>query len=147
MSASHAATLAAIACAALALGGCDDERADRGPAQSETRELDSFDSIEMEGAAKLEITVGEPVSVVVTGREASVRRVETHVRGDTLHIKSKPKDWFIGNGMPRITLQIKLPKLESLRLEGGNDVVLTAVKRRSGLPVRRTSRRRAGWTS
>jgi hypothetical protein len=125
MSASQAATFAAIACAALALSGCDHDRSDRGPVQSETRDLGSFNSIEMKGAAKLEIVVGEPVSVVITGRESAVRRVETHVRGDTLHIKSKPRDWIIGAGTPHITLQIKLPKLESLRVEGGNDVELS----------------------
>jgi hypothetical protein len=74
------------------------------------------------GAAKLEITIGEPLAVVVNGHEQAVRRVETRVSGDTLHIKSRPKDWLIRNNNSRLTLQITLPRLESLQLEGGNDV-------------------------
>jgi hypothetical protein len=112
---------AAIAGLALLLGGCG-ERTERGPLVSETREVESFDAISVAGAAKLEITIGEPLAVVVNGHEQAVRRVETRVSGDTLHIKSRPKDWLIRNNNSRLTLQITLPRLESLQLEGGNDV-------------------------
>ena len=77
----------------------------------------------MEGAAKLEITIGEPAALVlISGHEKAVSRVETDVSDGTLHIKSRPKDWLIRNNNARLTLQIKLPRLESLQLEGGNDV-------------------------
>jgi hypothetical protein len=112
---------AAIAALTLLLGGCG-EHTDSGPLISETREVDSFDAISVEGAAKLEITIGEPLAVVVNGHEQAVRRVKTDVRDGTLHIKSRPKDWLIRNNNARLTLQITLPRLDSLRLEGGNDV-------------------------
>lgn len=117
----HPVMAAIVGAAALLLGGCGNH-GDNGPTISETLEVDSFDSIDIDGAARLEITIGEPVSVVIRGSEKSVRRVETKVDGDTLEIKSRAKDWIIRNENARLTFQITLPRLESLRLEGGNDV-------------------------
>ena len=114
-------TFAALAVSALLLGGCS-ERTERGPSISETRDVAAFDAIAVEGAAKLVITIGEPLAVVIDGHEQAVHRVETAVRGDTLHIKSRPKDWLIRNYNSRLTLRITVPRLTSLRLEGGNDV-------------------------
>ena len=119
----HSTILVALAGAALLLGGCG-ERSESGPMITETRDVDSFDAIAVKGAAKLEITIGGPVSVVIKGHEKAVRRVETSVSGDTLRIKSRPKDWLIRNNNARLTLQITLPRLQSLNLEGGNDVLL-----------------------
>ena len=113
--------MAAIVGAALLLSGCGNH-GDNGPTVTETLAVDSFDSIDIDGAARLEVTIGEPASVVIRGSEKSVRRVETKVRGETLHIKSRAKDWVIRNDNARLTFQITLPRLESLRLEGGNDV-------------------------
>ncbi len=123
--------LGALTVAALLLGGCGD-RSDRwrdpGPAVTERREVESFDSIDMEGAAKLEITIGEPVSVQISGSEKAVGRMETHVSGNTLHIKGRARDWVISDNNSRLTVQITLPRLESLELEGGNDVRLTGLR-------------------
>lgn len=111
--------------AMLALTGCEDSEVDAGSITSERRDLSDFDSIEIEGAARLEVIVGEPQSVVVEARREVINRVKTDVHGDTLHIRSKPKDWFIVNGRPRVTVKVTVPALESLRLEGGNDVRLS----------------------
>jgi hypothetical protein len=81
----------------------------------------------MEGAARLEIAVGSAESVTVEAREEIIDRVRTEIRGDTLHIRSKPKDWFISDGRPRVTVKITLPALEYLKLEGGNDVRLSGL--------------------
>lgn len=112
---------AALAGVALLLGGCG-EPTERAAVISETREVDSFDAISVAGASRLEITIGEPVALVVTGHERAVRRVEIEVSDGTLHIKSRPKDWLVRNNNARLTLQITLPSLRSLQLEGGNDV-------------------------
>jgi Putative auto-transporter adhesin, head GIN domain len=124
MTAAHAARPLLVVAFALALSACDDDARPVGPVSSETRPVDSFDSIDMEGAARLEITVGKEESVVIEGRERMIARVKTDVRGDTLHIESKPKDWFISNGRPRITIKVTVPRLASLKVEGGNDVRL-----------------------
>ncbi len=116
--------LGALVALAL-LAGCGDGGhdvgADGGAVVSERRDVQSFDSISLEGGAKLEIKIGEPLSVLVTGNEKSVARTETSVSGGTLHIKNKARDWVIRNNS-RLTVQITLPKLDSLELEGGNDV-------------------------
>lgn len=113
--------MAAIVGAVLLLSGCGDH-GDSGPAVTETLDVDSFDSIDVDGAARLEITIGQPASVVIRGSEKTVRRIEAKVSGDTLHIKSRAKDWIIRNDHARLTFQITVPRLESLKLEGGNDV-------------------------
>jgi hypothetical protein len=113
--------MAAIVGTALLLSGCG-HHGDNGPMTTETPKVESFDSIDIDGAARLEITIGHPAAVVIRGSEKSVRRVETEVKGDTLHIKSRAKDWIIRNDNTRLTIQITLPRLKSFRLEGGNDV-------------------------
>jgi hypothetical protein len=121
-----AGLLLIVACAGL-LSSCDhgDDRRSRGPSRTETRNLGSFDSVDMRGAARLEITVGQPESLVLEGRASSIERVETEVRHDTLFIESKPRDWFMSSNRRRITVRISVPRLESLQVEGGNDVRLT----------------------
>jgi hypothetical protein len=120
----HAARPLLVVAFALSLSACDDEARPAGPISSETRPVDSFDSIDMEGAARLEVTIGKQESVVIEGRERMIARVETDVRGDTLYIESKPKDWFISSGRPRIIIKVTVPRLDSLNVEGGNDVRL-----------------------
>ncbi|MET0535491.1 MAG: DUF2807 domain-containing protein [Steroidobacter sp.] len=113
----------AIVGAALFLSGCGrNGGGDDGPTITEKLDVEAFDAIEIKGAARLEITIGEPLSVVVSGRENAVRRVETRVSGDTLRIRSRARDWAIRDGVSRLTFQITMPRLESLELEGGNDV-------------------------
>ena len=128
MKADRAAGLLMLVAGAGLLSACDDRddrRANMGPSRSETREVGSFDSIDMSGAARLEITVGRPESLVLEGRAASIEGVETEVRHKTLYIESKPRDWFMSNNRRRITLKITVPRLDSLQVEGGNDVRLT----------------------
>lgn len=116
--------------AVVLLTGCGDRSdwgGDKGPVVSERREVKAFDSIEMEGAARLEITIGEPLSVQLSGHEKAVRRMETEVRGNTLHIKGRARDWVIRDNNSRLTVQITVPRLESLEIEGGNDVRLVGL--------------------
>lgn len=115
------AGMVAIVGAALLLSGCGDH-GDDGAIITETLKVESFDSIDVDGAARLEVTIGEPASVVVRGSEKSVRRVESRVSGNTLHIKARIRDWVIRNDRARLTFQVTMPRLQSLRLEGGNDV-------------------------
>ena len=116
-----------LSLAVCLLVGCDHRKDAGGPVTTETREVADFDSIEMEGAARLEITVGAKESVIVEAHDDIIARVKTEVHGDTLHIRSKPKDWFIADGKPRVTIRISVPELESLEVEGGNDVRLSGI--------------------
>ena len=64
----------------------------------------------MSGAARLEITVGKPESLILEGRAASIERVDTEVRHNTLFIESKPRDWFMSSNRRRITVRISVPR-------------------------------------
>ena len=79
----------------------------------------------MEGATRLEVTIGAPVAVEVEGRELFLKRLQTQVEGNTLHITSAKKDWVSIGTSPRLTIRIHVPKLASLQVQGGNDVHLT----------------------
>ena len=127
MNADRAARLLLMVTCAGLLSSCDDgdDRRARGPARTESRDVTAFDAIDMRGAARLEITVGKPESLVLEGRAGSIERVETSVSHNTLYIESKPRDWFMSSNRRRITVKISVPRLESLQVEGGNDVRVT----------------------
>jgi hypothetical protein len=120
--------LGGLVAMALLLSGCGEgsEGGNRGPAVSERRDVGPFDTISLEGAAKLEIKIGEPLSVQISGNEKTVARTETSVSGSTLHIKNRARDWTMRNNA-RLTVQITLPRLQSLEVEGGNDVSLAGL--------------------
>lgn len=120
--------LSGLAAVALLLGGCGEghDGGNRGPAVSERRDVGPFDAISLEGAAKLEIKIGEPLSVQISGNEKTVARTETNVSGNTLRIKNRARDWTM-RGNARLTVQITLPELHSLEVEGGNDVSLAGL--------------------
>ena len=108
--------------ALMVLSGCSEKG---GPLQTETRELAAFEAIDMEGAARLEISVGSPRSLEVEAPAEVLERLETEVRDNTLYIESRVKNWLPSQGRPRVTFRIALPKLASLKLGGGNNVILT----------------------
>jgi hypothetical protein len=118
---------AAVGLSAVALlSGCDHKSEfSTGPVRTETRNVGKFDSIEVNGATRLEITVGAPASVVVEGRERFLERLDTEVHGDTLRIKTRKKDWVSIGTSPRLIVRVTLPVLKELEVEGGNDIELT----------------------
>ena len=109
----------------LALTGCGDRHVDRGPMVTETRDVGSFDSIAVRGAARIIVRVGTTQSVTIEGPEKSVRSLTTDVDGDTLYIRSSRKDWVFGSGESRLVVNVALPSLDELRLEGSNDARLS----------------------
>jgi hypothetical protein len=117
-------SIALLLPAAMLLSACHDPRAKGAPMTTEEREVEPFKSIEMRGDARLEIAVGKEESLMLQGRSGYIRRISTSVRGDTLYIRSKRRDWLWTDGDPRVTIRITVPELESLRLRGGNDVQL-----------------------
>src|SRR4051794_8721699 len=101
----------AVATVVLTLSACGDSDIRTGPVRNETRELGDFQALEVEGATRLEVTIGSPVHVEVEGRDPFLKNLTTEVRGDTLHIESKRRDWISIGTSPRITLRITVPKL------------------------------------
>lgn len=125
MSPRLAASAVAFSAVAL-LAGCDNQSEfSTGPVRTETRNVGEFDSIEVNGATRLEITVGAPASVVVEGRERFLERLDTEVHGDTLQIRTRKKDWVTIGTSPRLVVRISVPTLKELEVQGGNDIELT----------------------
>jgi|GEM_PF-994343 len=128
MSKRHLLPAAALMLAFVAAAGCDSREFDAGPKRTETRNVGSFDSIDLDGSARLLVTVGESKSVSVAAPASVIEHVTTEVEGDTLHIRTRAKDWVWVNGGPRIEIAVSVPQLKGLRVQGGNDVRMQGFK-------------------
>ena len=116
----------AVTAVAMLLAACGDEGPiSTGPLRTETRTVGDFDSIDVNGATRLTVTVGVPASLEVEGRDPFLSRLQTEVHGDTLHIRIQRKDWIGIGTSPRLNVRIGVPKLEDLEIQGGNDVRLS----------------------
>jgi hypothetical protein len=107
------------------LSGCEDQHDDAGPMRTESRKVEAFEQIVIDGDAELKIQVGASEAVSIRGYERALERTKTEVRDATLYINTRRKDWIFREGRPRINLTISLPKLTSLNLKGGNSVRIT----------------------
>lgn len=87
-------------------------------ATTETRELDSFDSIKVGGAVELMIQFSEETRVQVTAPDGDLEKVKTNVSGDTLVINTRG-DLF-DHGHYRV--DVTLPLLERLDASGATEV-------------------------
>ena len=110
---------------AVLLSACEDDHFDMGPVRSEAREVHDFNAVDMDGDGRIEIVVGSPASLTLEGRDVVLQRTEAEVRQGTLYIKNKRRDWIMASGAQRLLLRITVPSLQSLKLDGGNDVRLT----------------------
>jgi len=128
MSMRHPLPAAALMLAFVAASGCDSHEFDAGPKRTETRNVGSFDSIDLDGSARLLVTVGDSKSVSVEAPASVIDRVTTEVEGDTLHIRTRAKDWVWINGRPRVEIAVSVPQLKGLRVQGGNDVRMQGFK-------------------
>lgn len=109
---------AAFAGVLALLSGCNEHH---GPVATETRPLTGFSAIDLEGAARVQITVGAPNALELEGPADILERIRTEVRGDTLVIDSRLRVW-LRNTSARVTLRISTPELKALRLGGGNEI-------------------------
>jgi hypothetical protein len=121
----HYARLALAMTALAVLSACGRGDIGTGPMKTEQRQVGDFDAISVQGATRLEITVGKSPTVEVEGRELFLDRLVTDVRERTLHITSTKKDWVTIGTSPRVTVRIAVPSLARLEVQGGNDIRLT----------------------
>lgn len=95
---------------------------------SESREVDSFTRVSLDGSSDVEIEVGGDQSVTVSARNQEVlERVKTEVRDGTLHISHRGRH-FINFGDTRIKVTIRIPNLEGVELDGSGDLTARGVK-------------------
>lgn len=103
------------------LAGC--ERVD-GPATTQTRGVDAFQSIEFRGAGTLDVLVGERQSLVVEGSETTLEGLATEVRNGKLVIESRGRFWERGG---RLKVRATLPQLNALTLNGAGEISVTGL--------------------
>jgi hypothetical protein len=99
---------------------------------TETRSFADFDRVVFRGVGDLDITQGDQAEITIKGREDIVSRIETEVKGTTLHIELK-KDWIRWTDLNfesrRIFYNLSLKKLKGLDHSGAgvieSDQILT----------------------
>jgi hypothetical protein len=93
------------------------------PAAADTRALSGFDAINASGNYRVDVSVGEAYSIVVTGADAA--RIRTRLDGDTLKIEPMRRSWF-GNPRYDATVRVTLPRLEGVAASRGMSMTATA---------------------
>lgn len=111
------------ALAALALAGC--QAADTGPSSAEDRPVTAFQSIELKGAAQLDILVGPAPSLSITGSQSARTAFTTGVDGDRLVLESHSSFWKPNLG--RIIVRVTLPQLRALKVSGAGEITANGI--------------------
>jgi hypothetical protein len=108
----------------LVLTAC--QRQDEGAAVTQTRGVDAFHSIEVRGAARLDVLVGPQQSLVVEGSSTGLERLRTEVRNGRLVIESRG-GWLWSQASTRLRVRITVPQLRALELNGAGDISLSGL--------------------
>lgn len=114
-------TLAVAALCGMAVTGCG-VRFDDGPHRSETRSLESFQRIELDGSASVTVRRGAQ-QVVVEGGEKVVKATTTRVQDGTLIIGGDD-DATIDFGGSDVSVEITVPTLVGVSVDGSGDLDL-----------------------
>jgi hypothetical protein len=102
---------------AIGFAGCDRE-----PLEAESRDIGSFEAIELRGAAELNIVVGQPAAIKIEGTEYAVKGLRTEVHDNTLSIEAKKSGWAWFGDRDELKLTISTPKLTTLQSSGAGNI-------------------------
>jgi len=118
-------TLALALLLVAAVAGCGG-----GPRVTETREVPSFDRLEISDSVDVEVTPGDSREVLVTAGEDVIDRVHTESSGGVLNIDIVDRGIVIGNDpLDDVRIQVSAGALEAVRVDGAGDVKLTGLDR------------------
>jgi len=99
--------------------------------ETESRNLDEFNRVVIEGAMDVVIEVGKSQSVKVSADEDYLDRVETHVDDGTLYISQEGRRWFGTEGRrwhdANVDIEISVRNLDGIFIEGAADVEATGI--------------------
>lgn len=120
-------TLAIVLLGALALGssGCVVRQVELGGTRNETRDLESFDQIELAGYGNLTVVQGAGYEIELSGADSVLDRLSTEVRGDTLYIE-QDDPWFRWwtFSEPGLDLVVTVPELTRIAVAGAGEVTM-----------------------
>jgi len=113
----------------LLLSGCfpfrilgDNAVRGSGRSGTETRQLASFDRIDLNGSGDVEIIFGDEESIVVEADDNLLSYIETNVSGGELSIGFKPLTAISTRSPMRFTITMK--SLEGVEIDGSGSVVV-----------------------
>jgi hypothetical protein len=89
-----------------------------GKSVTENRPVGTFSKIKIEGAASLDVEIGNTTAVTVTTDDNLLPLIETKIDGDTLHIRST-KSYSTRLG---VNVKITIPALEGVAMSGACDM-------------------------
>ena len=89
-----------------------------GNVEEESRNIDSFEVLEVSGAFKVRVTLGEETSLKISGDDNLLKYVKTRNKGNRLEISTRK------NINPRKEMRITItnPSLNKLEVSGANEV-------------------------
>jgi hypothetical protein len=112
------ALLTLIVLAAGCMHGSWNQVQGSGVSKTETRTVDAFHAIRLDGAADVTVTIGEQTKVTVTGDDNIVPLIDAKVSGDELVIGSHDSySTHIG-----VKIAIVTPSLDAFELNGSGNV-------------------------
>jgi hypothetical protein len=88
---------------------------------TQTREVDSFTSVELSGSNDVVVRIGESQSVVVKADDNLIDRVTTDVQSGTLIIDNAPGSFSTKSPM---SVEVTVPALSALTLTGSGNIVV-----------------------
>lgn len=120
--------VAAVSCAAI-MTGFSTINVQADDAAEEMRSVDSFTRIRNKGSFEVNVTVGPEQSVKVTADSDILDKVETEVRGSTLHIQLEDRgNWRGYRNIDVLRVDITVPTLDAVRVDGSGDFEVRGVE-------------------
>jgi len=122
-------SLCALLCLAPLVGACDvyghfaDGVDGNGIEVTEVRRVPSFSEVLLSGEGRVEVVIGTPQPIEITGDENLLRLVETTVDGETLHIRSREEI----DPKVDLVLRVTTPVLRAVRCSGAGKVDVQGV--------------------
>lgn len=93
-------------------------------AHAETRSYDvsSFTGIDVSAGLNVTFTTGGPQSITVENTKGDFSDISVEVKGDTLMLKRKKKNWGWGKKRLRYNITVSAPVLSDIEASSGSDI-------------------------
>jgi hypothetical protein len=99
-----------------------------GPVSSEQRNVDDFHSIDLRGAADVNVSVGASRSVTLTASTEALRDITTNVQNGVLIVNTKSGGWKLFGPRRKIEVHLALPILNALTVNGAGNVKIEGIQ-------------------
>ena len=91
-------------------------------AQTQTRNIDKFDGVNISGHYDLTLVHGSEGSVILTGDTDDLDKIETYVKEGELIIKQKKSSWFDSWNSRRVKISVPIEDIDQVVLSGSGSI-------------------------